>query len=74
MELETLETIPTGASYNFHPNQNENSEKQKILLSSISGCKGVVQRGGPVFTYYQVVPPRWGLVSSVFIHFRSPVV
>ena len=31
----------------------------------IVGCHGVVQLGGPVSRYYRVVPPRWGLVSSV---------
>ena len=29
------------------------------------GCCGVVQLGGPVSRYYRLVPPRWGLVSSV---------
>ena len=33
--------------------------------TSVVGCPGVVQLGGLVSKYYRVVPPRWGLVSSV---------
>ena len=32
-------------------------------------CQWVIQLGGPVFKYYRVVPPRWGLVSSVNFYF-----
>ena len=28
-------------------------------------CRGVVQLRGPVFRYFRVVPPRWGLLISV---------
>ena len=37
--------------------------KNKFIF--IVGCQGVVQLGGLVSRYYRVIPPRWGLVSSI---------
>ena len=35
------------------------------MFRCIVCCRGLVQLGGPVFRYYRVVPPNWGLASSV---------
>ena len=58
----------------FHDKVELNSRKAKVSSTVyngkcqyIVGCLGVVQLGCPVFRFYWVVPPRWGLVSSVFI-------